>query len=134
MDYRTLAQELKDDPLGREYAKMDVEAAAADLNAPTVTVPRGVVPSHEVVNVLIAGDRNKIDPTDLTWLLLVLAPGTVDVGNERVQSLLISILAASTGSKDGIVELANTTVSRAEQLGLGVVSPGDVKLALGGKW
>lgn len=130
MDHKALALELA----APAYDKMTIDEAAAALNAPTVEVPRGVVSSHEVVAVLVAGDRNKIDPTDLQWLTLVLSAGSVDVGNANVRDLLISILAASTGSKDGIIALSTITISRAEELGLGEVTPADVKMARGGRW
>lgn len=130
MDYKALAVELKDPT----YERMSVDEAADALNALTVEVPRGVVSSHEVVAVLVAGDRNKIDPTDLQWLMLVLSAGTVDVGNANVRDLLVSILAQSTGSKDGIIALSTVNVSRAAELGLGPVTPADVKMARGGRW
>lgn len=130
MDYQKLAGEIK----GPAYSGLSVDAIADAINAPTVEVPRGVVPSHEVVAVLVAGDRGKIDPVDLQWLLIVLASGSVDVGNDNVRDLLISTLAASTGSKDGIVALSTVLISRAQELGLGVVTVSDVKMALGGRW
>lgn len=130
MDYKALAVELQNPA----YDKLDPTEAAAALNALSVEAPRGVVSSHEVVAVLVAGDRNKIDPTDLQWLMLVLSAGSVDVGNANVRDLLVSILAASTGSKDGIIALSTVMISRADELGLGPVTPTDVKMARGGRW
>lgn len=157
MDYHVLHDELAQDPAGLGYVYADDAVAAVLLNAATRTqyVPvatetlLGWAYDTGVYPRLRAALHNTELPIELTAAiesLLDLRYGTVpsvDVfdaaGNlaPATDAMFDALQAAELMTADErsqVEALAVKTISRATELGLGIVTPGDVILARGGVW
>lgn len=154
MDYHALAAELAADPAKLGYAAMDDTAVADALNAPTQTVTRGV-PMTDVlrwavssgallaVQTAAAGQGAGTNATARTLatgalMMINLGAGTdLGIDDSEVAGMLTAMVQTGviTGAqRDALVARGTRHVSRADVLGLGDVTPGDVQRARGGVW
>lgn len=154
MDYLTLAAELADDPVGIGYVGMNDTEAAAAINAPTQTVTRGV-PMTDVlrwavssgallaVQTAAAGGGAGANSTARTLatgalMMINLGAGTdLGIDDSEVAGMLTAMVQTgvlTSGQRDALVARGTRQVSRADVLGLGNVTPGDVQRARGGVW
>ena len=137
MDYRKLHDELTTDPLGIGYAAMiargDLSAVADAINDPTRERSRGAVPASEVFEAIAPDDFAALDAGALARLDVILGLGAVDLGGVNTAASLEGVFGKGQ-TVDALRSLGTLTVSRGEELGLGKVEPGDVKMAIGGRW
>ena len=137
MDYRKLHDELTTDPLGIGYAAMiargDLSAVADAINDPTRERSRGAVPASEVFEAIAPDDFAALDAGALARLGVILELGAVDLGGANTAASLEGVFGKGA-TVDALKVLGTLTISRGEELGLGKVEPGDVKMALGGRW
>ena len=135
-----LKNEIVSDPNGVGYSSMSNEAVASSLNAKTIASLK-IISTHDIEQYLV-----------LTGLLLEIEFGTTqaakvaaralqafesfDVTNPMILGKFTSILtglvddsslAFSETDKTNILSLGNTSISRATQLGLGIVTAGQVQ-------
>ena len=143
LDYDILIAELRDDPLGRGYAEMTDEAAAAKLNAVDVTVPYsrrvtirdmladlGATETAETLKALHAAD----DPNGLLSLAIEMLGeygdgGGLDIGHPNTRATIDQLEAAGVLTADqaaAIKGLAEHAISRAEQLDLPPLDPAHI--------
>ena len=126
----TLKTELTDDPLARGYSGMTDEQAAADLNsiypAPdTRTRPRASMTSSEIwqsvdipaYKLLLADKQDNIK--------LVMSFGVVDPFGKEAD-IFIDAFGAGSATITALQAARQEIVSRAMELGLGIVTEGDV--------
>jgi hypothetical protein len=147
MDYAALRAELLTDPLALGYAALSDAQAAARLNATDTgrTRRRADVSSAEITQSVTVADYTALgaNPTAaalsterryLAWLALIAAAPSVrllndDGSNTPVIDNLLAMFPAGSGTRTRLQALATRAISRAEELGLGTVAPGDVTLA-----
>lgn len=145
MFYNTLKAELTDDPVGRGYAAMTAEQAAASLNAADRSV-QGPVPIGDVLRWSAGvdgiymlreaserGTPKKRQMADAA-LQLVNHPHVVelDVTDPELAAMLDGLVALSVFTSEQVDALKARgvrTISRAEQLGIAPVKPGHVEKA-----
>ena len=138
MDYNKLAVELNTDPAGLGYAGLNNAQAAAKLNATDTgrTRSRTRVEVTEIFNCIDDGawPTTAILQDKLRGLLSM---PYVDASNTNTRGILGAIFpnsGATAGTRARLLALATEPVSRAAELGLGLVTPGDVEVARGGQW
>lgn len=133
MQYDVLRTELLTDPLPLGYSGLTDAQAAAKLNAVDTgrTQARTAVPPQEIFNAI----------NDAAWpttailqdkLRAVLGMPAVDASNANTRGILGAIFPASgatLATNTRLVALGTQTVSRAVELGLGIVQAADVTLA-----
>lgn len=136
MNYSALRAELLDDPLAWGYATLSNGAAAARLNALDTgrAAARTRVENTEVFNAIVNADWPAAGSVSESKLLALLAMPYVDASNANTRAIIGAIFGANTATRANLLALATRPVSRAEELGLGAVSAGDVALARGGVW
>ena len=133
MEYARLRSELMADPVALGYAGLTDPQAADRINATDTgrTLPRTAVPASEILG---AVDNGAWPSTAILQdkLRNILSIDPVDAANDNIRSVIGAIFPAggTTGAtRTRLLALSARTVSRAEELGLGVVTPGDVSLA-----
>lgn len=140
MDYFALRDEIA----LPAYAGLSDTEIAVVLNAETVATIRDV-PTHEARALLLAtgewaaivlaaraGNAYAITAEDTLRLTETLQVASNAAYWQAVQTLLGALVtdgALSSGTRDALLALRDTTTSRAAQLGLGVVQPCDVQTA-----
>lgn len=132
----TLYTELSTDPLARGYSGMTPEEAADDLNTLTTTRELEKLSGGEVYEQVDITEFQGLTADQQTEVWNIVHLGAViDVtpgskARARFVSLFGGVSATITNLQDYITE----NISRAEELGLGIVTQGDVEaaLALGG--
>jgi hypothetical protein len=137
-DYRLLRDELINDPVGLGYSGLSNGAAAARLNATDTgrTLPRSRVEVTEIFNAI---DDGAWPATAILQDKLrgILAMPFIDASNTNTRGIFGAIFpnsGATAATRGRLLALSTRTVSRAEELGLGLVNEGDVALARGGEW
>ena len=143
MDYTILKNELINDPLGIGYASLsDIDAAAAINSKNRSTVVEHFVNAKGILAELgaVAGaafldalDATAVSNSAVKWAMnFIRSDSGIDVGNIETRNMLDSLAAANIldpVSVSKIKDLAVKNISRAEELGLGVVKPGDIQFA-----
>lgn len=139
----TLAAELSTDPLDRGYSGMTDAEVAASLNA--VNRP-GPIPAKTVIKLLVAEGvwAKLVKSTEDADIELVQALSVFDdfdlqdvtpvnLSGHTARQVVDARLTASThvsdAQKTAILALENSRQSRAQELGLGRVLPGEVAMA-----
>lgn len=133
MNIAALATELTTDPLGRGYAAMSDVQAAASLNTRNRTGPdRGIIPSYELINATVPAEWNSLSATEKQRYQTITGAGSVDIQNANVRAALAAMFGAGTTTRTNMVALqSGVSISRADELGLGVVGDGHVASARG---
>ena len=151
MDYRALADEIEADPLGRGYAGMtDAEVAdslstgdiMAQRDIPLPTVYLWGVATSGLSDVRAAAESHASAAVRglcaAALGMLALPSATVlSVTNPEVSGMLGALVATgvlTADKRDNLLARGQSLISRADQLGLGVVAPSDVTMARGGRW
>jgi len=151
MNYAVLREEILTDPLGRGYAGMTDEQVAEDLNTAYRTIKQRIK-LKDLVSYLLKNDlwfairEAAADPTHTAHRAAVYALDLVDFAKADMlddidsddatfralfQQLISGGIMTSTQGQE-ILAMAYVTMTRAEELGLGVVKPGHVRKARGG--
>jgi hypothetical protein len=131
----TLRSELLNDPLGWGYAAMSNAQAADKLTATNTgrTVPRTEVPVREVFNAIVNADW-PAQSANQDKLAACLNMQSLDMSNANTRGILASIFPAGSQTRTNLQALASRPVSRAEELGIGIVTEGMVSQARSGVW
>lgn len=138
MDYQALRNELLNDPATLGYGGLSNAAAANKLNALDTgrTVSRTRVEVTEIFNAI---DDGAWPSTALNQdkLRAILSMPFIDASNTNTRSIFGAIFpnsGATQATRTRLLALSTRTVSRAEELGLGFVTEGDVAIARAGVW
>jgi hypothetical protein len=135
VQYDVLRAELLNDPVALGYGALTDANAAAKLNATNTgrTLSRTSVSKNELLRAI----------TDSEWpttavlqnkLLCIFSCDSIDASNANVKAVFAAIFGAGTATRTALLALGTQTVSRAVELGLGVVLVADVTIARGGSW
>ena len=136
MDYQALHDELTNDPLARGYAGMTDEQAAADLNTVYRTRNRASLSGDEVFqatvpaefNALSDGSGNNTADIQSHWIGFC-GRETIDPFATANVQFVIDTFGSGSTTVSNLQALRVEDVSRAEELGLGTVTAGDVQKA-----
>lgn len=134
-DLAPLRAELLTDPVALGYAGLSDQAAADKLNATTTgrTLARRSVGKNELLTAIVDSEW----PTTALLqnkLLCIFSCDTVDASNANVRAIFAAIFGPGTATRTNLLALGTQVASRATELGFGVVTLTDVKLARAGAW
>lgn len=139
-----LSQELATDPASLGYASHLPESPGLVvdlLNAPTRTAVKPRFVTARGVLADVDGGAQILDKLDaltgavseVKWAMKFLLTDGIDVGHPRTRGLLDQLEAGgaiTSADAKALKDLALQPASRAEELGLGVVTEADVRIAL----
>ena len=128
---QALIDELTGDPLGRGYAGMTDEQVVASLNTVDRDRFRSNIPNREVFGAIDLTEYKALTAAERQALDLVMAMDAVDATDANTRVLLGTIFPQGSTTRANLIALAEETVSRAAELGLGRVLPGRVAMARG---
>lgn len=138
MDNTKLRSELLSDPAILGLSGLSDALAAAKLNAVDTgrTLSRIAVPASEILGAI---DDGAWPSTTILQdkLRNILSIDPIDASNVNIRGILGAIFPNSGGTaatRTRLLALGTRTVSRAEELGLEVVTTGDVTRARSGVW
>lgn len=134
VDYSKLRNEIQADPLARGYAGLTDAAVADSLNTVNRTVDRTVIPTYEIINATVPADWTALSAAEKQRYQTLTGAGQIDASNPNVRAAFLAMFAAGTTTRANLAAIQSKTMSRADELGLGTVTPGDVTRAKGSKW
>jgi len=121
MDYVKLKAEIDDDPLARGYSGMTDQQVADSLNTADRVVVREEIVGNELFSYTDETEYLALsDALKSQWLSLC----SIDIIRKNAVPIIKSIFNSGSATWGNIVK--TETLSRAEELGLGLVSVADV--------
>lgn len=129
MDNAVLAAEVTNDPEGLGYAGQPDDVVLGLLNAVARSVDRDEIPTAEIVNVVV-GDLAGLTSEQRQVLLLILGRESVNIRVPAIRTALGGMFPPGP-TRTALAALQTENISRAAELGLGVVRLGDLQRAPG---
>ena len=131
MNYQVLHDELVDDPLGRGYSSMTDAEAAADLNSDYRTRTRTHLSSAEIYEATDTTEFQGKTDVQKVYVRDIWGLGSdVDVQpDSKARTVYVQIFGGGSVTISNLSAVLRTDISRAEELALGSVTPGDVERA-----
>ena len=131
MDYQTLRSEINIDPLSRGYSGMTNAQVANSLNTRNRTRNRTSMDGSEVFNAIRKVEFNALTSASQQRVWDILHLGTLNpFGLEA--TLFVDIFGAGASTITTLQALRVESISRGEELNLGLVSEGQVAKARAG--
>jgi hypothetical protein len=125
MDLAALKNELTTDPLLRNYAAMTDEQAADSLNLRNRQPDAETLSSGAFVASLVSAEYDLLSNGKKDYCRLIAMAGSLPI-TAQLKTELAGIFAAGTQTRANLLAAVKRTGSRAEELGLGRVTPSDV--------
>jgi hypothetical protein len=125
MDYRALKAEMDADPLGRGYAGMTDAQASASLNVANRTRVRNAMSASEVFQAISAAEFAAKTDAQRQLVLGILGFGTVNPAGREAE-VFVQVFGAGSQTIAALAAARQETVSRATEIGLEAVLPGDI--------
>lgn len=122
---QALKDELTLDPLSRGYSAMSDEQAAASLNAPGRDVDRDSITGGEIAASVVFTELNALQAAQQNYVRALFACASIPLTTNFKQQIG-GLFAQNTATRANLLALNRRGGSRAEELGLGHVSPSDV--------
>jgi len=130
MNLQILNTESTTDPLGRSYAGMTDAQIADSLNTANRPQTNTLIPAHKVVSAVVPSEAALILPEERERIAFIVSAGEVNISSDNVRSAFQRAFAAGTTTRANLLALVNApSISRAEELGLGIVRESDVAKA-----
>jgi len=129
MNYITLSNEINSDPLGRGYSGMSAEEITVDLNTIYRTKPVETVSGSAIFNATDDAEYAALTDAEKDRWLALCAVLEVNVSSGVAKALEAAIFGPGTTTRSNLISLKTENVSRAVELGLGIVKVGDVEYA-----
>lgn len=129
---QALASELANDPAGLGYTGKTSVQIAVLLNARTQTTERLVIPSYEVIEATVPSEWVALTAAEKQRYQTIISAGQVMVKGPNTRATFAAMFGPGTATRANLAALQGTTASRADVLGLGPVTAGDVERALAG--
>jgi len=132
-DIARLKAEIDDDPLTRGYSGMTDAVVAVNLNDDTTaefkrSLPKSSLTGSEVLNAINKGEFNALDVEQKAMVWNIVHLGTINpFGIEG--DLFTDIFGVPSTTIAALLALRQRTVSRAVELGLGIIKVGHVQMA-----
>lgn len=124
-----LKTELSTDPLARGYSTMSDAEAATDLNTVYRTKARDYVAGWEIFNATDDTEYAALtDAQKSSWDALC-GIESIDTTSGIAKAREAELFGAGTTTRDNLISLKSSAVSRAVELGLGIVKTGHVEEA-----
>lgn len=128
MTIEALKAELTTDPLGRGYSGMTDEQAAVDLNTIYRTQNRELMSSSEVMNAIDITEFNALTAADEALIWNVLSLGEINPFGVEA-TIFTNVFGGGSTTITTLSVARQSSVSRAQELGLGAVREGTVTMA-----
>ncbi len=129
-DYLTLWNEINSDPLGRGYSGMTNASITGNLNIKNRTRNKVTMTGTEVINAVKASEFNALTSASQQRIWDTLHLGTLNpFGIEA--TIFTGVFGAGSSTVATLQSLRIETISRGEELGLGLISAGLVIKAKG---
>ena len=126
-EIQTLRTELQDDPLAKGYSAMTDEAVAIVMNGVTQSADKDTITAKEAQASVVGSEYLVLtDAQRDAWAAIL--SDDIDIKNTNIRNQIAEIWAAGTATRTNLVDLQTKSVSRAEELGIGTVKPGDVQI------
>ena len=129
MDSVVLWDEINTDPLARGYAEMSDAEIAEDMNLFYRTLVRDTLSSADIYEQIdVAEFQGKTDAQKVYVRDLLGLGDNVQVGpDSKARTVLIAVFGGASVTIQALAAILQVPISRAEELGLGVVKPGHVQ-------
>lgn len=126
MNYYVLRQELDNDPLTRGYSSMSDQEAANDLNTEYRTRNRVSMTPSEVYNCVVVSEWTALTDAQRAeiWDILHMGDPLNPFGLERDR--FVTIFGGGSTTIANLASARAESISRAEELGLGILLASDV--------
>lgn len=125
MDLVTLKAELTNDPLTRGYSSMSDEQAANRLNVADRQPNRETLDAGSLVASIVRSEYAVLAANDKDYLRLIAMAQTMPL-TATLKTELGGIFPVGSQTRANLVVLLKRTGSRADELGLGNVTPSNV--------
>ncbi len=126
-----LRTELTTDPLVRGYAGMTTAQKITSLNAVDRTLAVDTVTGAEIYNAVNQAEFDALSAVEMAQVDRITALGDeISVADSgRARNTLLSLFAGGTTTRTNLAALKTRAVSRAVELGIGIVGVGFIELA-----
>lgn len=124
-----LKAEIDSDPLTRGYAGMTDAEVADSLNTADRGSFRTGIPAAEIFSALDLTEYGALSGSEREAFALIVALGSIDATDANTRTLLGTIFPDPSTTRTNLLALAQETVSRGVELGLGAVKIGHVEEA-----
>lgn len=128
-NYAAIADEINADPLGRGYSSMSDQEIADSLNTVDRVVSVNSIESQDVVAALVPSELAGLSAANQRYLWGVIGAGAIRPDDAEVKAFFLGLFGPGTGTRANLGALANKTISRAQEAGLGEVNPPVVNIA-----
>lgn len=125
MNLAILKTEITTDPLTRGYSGMSDEQIAASLNTPNRQADQDSLTGGMVMASIVRSEYANLTANDKQYVQLLISCGTMPI-TAQLKTEFGAVFAAGTGTRANLLALLKRTGSRAEELGIGFVTPSDV--------
>ena len=121
-----LKDEIINDPLSRGYASMTDHEVADSLNTVNRERDRTIIPAHEIIEATTTTDYNALSADNKQRYGIITGAGEVNIQGTNTRAALAAMFGPGTQTRTNIAALQIELISRATELGLDFVRPGDV--------
>lgn len=125
MNLATLKTEVTTDPLARGYSTMSDEQIADSLNTGNRTADRDTLTGGMVMSSIVRSEFAALSAADKQYIQLIVSCGEMPI-TTTLKTEFGAVFGAGTATRTNLVALLKRTGSRAEELGLGNVTPSNV--------
>jgi len=125
LDLQALKDELTNDPLSRGYSGMGDVQAAESLNTPDRQPDRDTLSASLLMSSLLESEYDALPARGKKYFDLLVAAGEVQV-NETTKPQIGQLFPSGSTTRTNLQAALKRDGSRAEELGLGRVTPSDV--------
>jgi hypothetical protein len=136
MNLLILKTEIETDPLARGYTGMSDLEVANDLNTEYRPHERPVLSSAEIYELTNSTEFQALTDPQKVYVRDIwgLGDSISVVSGSKARTVYVTIFGAGSNTIATLSAYINQIISRAQELGIGHVTPGDVALAKGGIW
>lgn len=129
--YQTIRDELDNDPLARGYAGMTDQQATDSLNTEDRSVDRETMSASEIFEAIEVAEWQALTADQKNQVEKVIQLGdNIQIGTgTKARAFLADAFGPATTTRATLLSLAQETISRAQELGLGTLVIGDIQNA-----
>lgn len=124
MNLAALKTEVQTDPLSRYAGKTDEQIAEA-LNAPNRTADRETVTGGMIAASVVRAELAALSNADQNYIRTLISAGEMPI-TAQLRTEFGAVFGVGTATRTNLIALLKRTGSRAEELGLGYVTPSHV--------
>jgi hypothetical protein len=129
VNYAILKSELDDDPEGRGYSGMTDAEAADDLNAEYREANVESVTGQQIFEAAFPAEYDALSAGQKATFHAIVGMGDILVNGTNTKAALLAIFATGTTTRANLAALQKRPVSRATELELPSIDPGNIKSA-----